>query len=269
MMYTHYWLLAHFFTFFSSPVGALSDSLAQRQADRLNVSFGSIRTWGSIGFAFSSLIIAEVLNSVGIQFIVWLYVLFGLILLFIVFRISDVQTDSTPIRLQDITQLIKNKPFVAFLALMMFITITHRANDSFIGLYISELGGSERLVGLSWFVNLISEALVFALAFLWFKRKNALNLIIIASVIYSIRWFLFSIVESPFHIIGLQFLHGLTFGIFYLAALDFITRIIPDLLKSTGHLYFSLSFSVFPELLVHSVAELLLRYTVEKCCTLL
>src|SRR5699024_12282848 len=42
------------FYFFSSPVVALGDSLAQRQADLLNISFGSIRTWGSIGFALSS-----------------------------------------------------------------------------------------------------------------------------------------------------------------------------------------------------------------------
>src|SRR5699024_1140234 len=40
------------FYFFSSPVGALSDSLAQRRANDLQISFGSIRTWGSVGFAF-------------------------------------------------------------------------------------------------------------------------------------------------------------------------------------------------------------------------
>src|SRR5699024_12515180 len=45
------------FYFYSSPVGALGDSLAQRQADLRNISFGSIRPWGSIGFALSSLVI--------------------------------------------------------------------------------------------------------------------------------------------------------------------------------------------------------------------
>src|SRR5699024_8116259 len=103
------------FYFFSSPVGALSDSLAQSQADLLNESFGSIRTWGSIGFAFSSLLVGEVLNRLGIQFIVWPYISFGLILLFIVFLLDDVKTNDSPISLYDINLLIKNKPFILFI----------------------------------------------------------------------------------------------------------------------------------------------------------
>lgn len=230
------------FYFFSSPVGALSDSLAQRQAEHFNISFGSIRMWGSIGFAFSSLFVGELLNIYGIQFIVWPYLSFGLILLLIIFSITDVKSPSAPARLKDIQLLLKNKAFLTFLILMMFITITHRVNDSFIGLYMAELGGSERLVGVSWFVSLISEATVFALAFLWFKRKKALNFIIIASFLYVVRWLLFSVVEQPFHLVSLQLLHGLTFAIFYLSAIEYVTQLIPNILKSTGHLIF---YSVF------------------------
>lgn len=230
------------FYFFSSPVGALSDSLAQRQADRLNVSFGSIRTWGSIGFAFSSLIVGEILNIFGVQLITWPYLSFGLILLIVVFIIQDVKTDSSPVQLSDVRLLITNKPFLIFLLFMMLVTITHRANDSFIGLYIAELGGTERLVGISWFISLISEATIFSLAFIWFKRRNALNLIILASFLYVLRWILFSLINEPTYLIGLQVLHGLTFAIFYLSALDFITCLIPNKLKATGHLIFYSTF---------------------------
>src|SRR5690625_7955507 len=64
-------LVGSIFYFFSYPVSALGDSLGQRRADELNISFGSIRMWGSIGFAVSSLAIGEVLNQVGIQYIMW------------------------------------------------------------------------------------------------------------------------------------------------------------------------------------------------------
>src|SRR5699024_6290340 len=74
------------FYFFSSPVGALGDSLAQRQADLLNISFGSIRTWGSIGFALSSLVIGQLLNIFGVEFMRWPYLLFGTILLIVAFQ---------------------------------------------------------------------------------------------------------------------------------------------------------------------------------------
>src|SRR5699024_5836932 len=132
--------------------------------------------------------------------------------------------------------------FLIFLFLMLFLTVTHRASDSFIGLYIAQLGGSERLVGLAWFVGVLSEAAVFALAGFWFRKYHALVFVIGAGILYSIRWFLFAAAGDPMYIIALQFLHGLTFGIFYLAALDYVTRLIPKLLQSTGHLVF---YSVF------------------------
>src|SRR5690625_5140796 len=76
------------FYFFASPVGALSDSLAQRRAQELRISFGSIRTWGSIGFGFSTLIIGEILNNTGVEYMVWPYVILGSILLIVAFKIS-------------------------------------------------------------------------------------------------------------------------------------------------------------------------------------
>ncbi|WP_174615823.1 MFS transporter [Virgibacillus ihumii] len=231
-------LMGAVFYFFTSPIGALGDSLAQRRADDLQVSFGTIRTWGSIGFATSSLIVGEILSSIGVQYMIWPYVIFGAIALAVAFRLTDVKVESDPIQFSDIKQLLQNKPFLIFLFMIMFLTISHRANDSFIGLYIVQLGGSEGLVGLAWFVGVVSEALVFALAGRWFRKFHTLIFIIIAGALYSLRWFIYAAVEDPMVIIALQVLHGVTFGVFYLAALEYVTRLIPRLLQSTGHLMF-------------------------------
>lgn len=231
-------IMGAIFYFFSSPVGALGDSLGQRRADELNISFGTIRTWGSIGFATSALIIGELLDRIGVQYMMWPYLFFGIIALLVTFRLTDVKVDNEPIQLNDVKALIKSKPFIIFLFFMMFIMVSHRANDSFIGLYITQLGGSERLVGVAWFIGVISEAAVFALAGFWFRKYHSLIFVIVASILYSLRWFLYSGVNDPMHILLLQVLHGLTFGVFYLAAFDYITRIVPKLLQSTGHLLF-------------------------------
>lgn len=238
-------LVGAIFYFFSSPVGALSDSLAQRRADELQISFGTIRTWGSIGFAFSALVVGSILSFTHISNMGFIYIIFGLIMLIIALRITDVKVDSEPIQIKDINRLITNKSLIIFLILMMLITITHRANDSFIGLYISELGGAEGLVGIAWFIGLVSEAIVFATARYWFRKYHALTFIIIASIIYTFRWFLFAAMDVPMYIIIMQILHGVTFGIFYVAAFEYVTRITPKLLHSTAHLvYYSVFFGV-------------------------
>lgn len=231
-------LIGAIFYFFSSPVGALGDSLGQRRADDLKISFGTIRTWGSIGFATSALIVGELLDHIGIQYMMWPYLFFGLIALLVTFRLKDVKVNSEPIQLSDVRALIQSKPFVVFLFFMMFITISHRANDSFIGLYITQLGGSERLVGIAWFVGVASEAAIFAFAGFWFRKYHSLVFVIAAGFLYSFRWFIYASIDDPMYIIALQVLHGLTFGVFYLSAFNYITRIIPRLLQSTGHLLF-------------------------------
>lgn len=231
-------LMGAVFYFFTTPIGALSDSLAQRRADDLHVSFGSIRTWGSIGFAVSSLIIGEFLSSAGIGYMIWPYLFFGIIALLVVFRLTDVKVEHEQIQFKDVSQIMKNKPFLIFLFFIMLLAISHRANDSFIGLYIAQLGGSEGMVGWAWFIGVASEAVVFALAGKWFQKYHTLTFVILAGAIFSLRWFLYSAVEDPLYIIFLQVLHGLTFAVFYLASFDYITRLIPQLLQSTGHLVF-------------------------------
>ncbi|MEQ6377159.1 MFS transporter [Bacillaceae bacterium S4-13-58] len=232
-------IMAAIFYFFVSPIGALSDSLAQRKSVQLGVNFGSIRTWGSIGFAVSALIFGEILGRVGIQHIMWPYFSFGIIAFISCLFLTDVKVEKdVSIQLSDVKQLLQNKPLIIFLVLIMFITITHRASDSFLGLYITRIGGSEGLVGLSWFIGVASEAAVFAFAGLWFKKYHPLIFIIGAGILYSTRWFIYSFISDPIIITGFQFLHGLSFGVFYLAAFDYVSRLIPTSLQATGHLLF-------------------------------
>ncbi|SER27944.1 MFS transporter, PPP family, 3-phenylpropionic acid transporter [Gracilibacillus ureilyticus] len=224
--------------FFAAPIGALGDSLAQRRADQLGISFGTIRTWGSIGFAASSLIIGQILEIIGIELMVWPYLVLAVAAFLSSTRLVDVKVETRPVQFNDIGLLMKKKPFLIFLGLIVLITITHRANDSFMGIYIAQLGGSEQLVGFAWFAGVASEAIVYATAGKWFRKFHPLIFIIGAGVLYSIRWFLYASFEDPVLIVALQFLHGLTFGIFYLTAFQYVTRIIPKLLQSTGHLVF-------------------------------
>ncbi|MRH44271.1 MFS transporter [Aquibacillus halophilus] len=224
--------------FFAAPVGALGDSLSQRRADALGKSFGGIRMWGSIGFATSSLLVGEILSVVGIKHILWPYLFFATLALLVTFILKDVKVETKPIQFSDVKVLLKNKPFIIFLFFIMFLTITHRANDSFIGIYIASLGGSESIIGLSWFIGVTSEALVFAFAAFWFRKFHPLIFIIAAGLLYSFRWFSYSIIDDPSIVVAFQVLHGLTFGVFYLSAFQYVTRLIPKNVQSTGHLLF-------------------------------
>lgn len=226
------------FFLFMSPTGALGDSLAQKSADAAGISFGSIRTWGSIGFATTSLVVGQVLSAIGVQNILFPFLLYGVAAFSLSFLITDMRVEPQPLSAGDALRLMRRRELSVFLLLIPLITVTHRANDSFIGIYMTALGAEESLVGWAWFIGVISEALVFATARFWFRRFRPLTFIIVAGFLYSVRWLLFSVAESPAQILMLQVFHGVTFGLFYLTAFQYMTNVVPKKLQATGHLLF-------------------------------
>ncbi|HET7616793.1 MAG TPA: MFS transporter, partial [Bacillales bacterium] len=128
--------------FFMSPLGALGDSLSQRTAVEKKISFGSIRTWGSIGFAATSLIMGGVFSVIGVANILIPFSFFGFLALLSGLAVSDVNVSNKPLRFKDVRKLTGDTSFLLFLFLILFITVPHRTNDSFIGIYVKELGGT-------------------------------------------------------------------------------------------------------------------------------
>lgn len=225
-----------FFFSFMSPTGALGDSLSQQTAEQRGITFGSIRMWGSIGFATAALISGKVLSMIGLENILYVYLTYAVSALCICFFIKDVKKTSKTVGLMDAIHLRKNSPLIFFLLLIVLISVTHRMNDSYLGIYIKELGGTETLIGWAWFIGVASEAIVFATSGLWSRRTHELNLIALAGFIYGVRFLAVSLMNEPVHILYLQPLHGITFGIFYVSAFRYVSKMVPRSLQATGHL---------------------------------
>ncbi len=247
-----------FYTFLA-PVGGVSDSLAQKTANRLSITFGSIRLWGSLGFAIMSLLSGFLFARIGVEYIYLPFILFCLVTLIFAFRVNDTETSTKKsIHLKETIKLIKNKHYIFFLFIMLFITITHRTNDHFLGIYIVDKGGTESFIGWAWFIGVISETFIFATASYWFRKYHPLTFIIFSGVFFAIRWFIMGMIQNPILVLPLQVMHGLTFGVFYLCAFHFITKLVPKELQSTGHLLFYSIFFGFSGMIGASIGGLII-----------
>ncbi|WP_066172718.1 MFS transporter [Bacillus marinisedimentorum] len=224
------------FYMFMGPIGPLADSLSHRAASLSGVPFGSIRMWGSIGFAVTSLAGGLVLEKIGIENLMYPYFILASGALLTVLLVRDVTVSSVPVTFYEASRLLKKPELSIFLLLIVFITVAHRTNDSFMGLYIESLGGTEMLIGWAWFIAVAAEALVFATSGLWFRKYHELTFLTVAGLFYSVRFALMSFVVNPVMILFLQPLHGVTFGLFYMASFQYVTKILPRHLLGTGHL---------------------------------
>ncbi|WP_216827829.1 MFS transporter [Alkalihalobacterium elongatum] len=227
---------------FLAPVTALGDSLSQKTALQHKVSFGRIRMWGSLGFATVSLLAGYYLTLVGIQHIMFPILVMAIITFLFAVFLNDVKSTNKPVTILNAVKLGANPKLFMFLIIIIFISITHRTNDTYLGIFITDLGGKESLIGWAWFIGVVSEAIVFFAAAFWFRKFNPLTFLMLSAFLYSIRWFLMGTATLPETLLILQALHGVTFGVFYIAAFQIVSKLVPEELQATGHVLFITTF---------------------------
>lgn len=228
--------------FFLMPLDPLIESLNFTVAEKEGISYGSIRTYGALGYAVLSLITGFAMDYFGVSSLAILFVLLGFLSFGLVWFMPDVQASSKPVSIEGLKKVFSNKEMILFLALVFISAVPARMNDTFLGIHIQSLGGDATLVGIAFFLAAISEIVIFALSFWWLRKGKELEIITIATFFYFLRFFASGFVTSPVVLTLLQVLQMLTFPIFYTAAIQYLYQIMPKEWRATGQTVLALLF---------------------------
>ncbi|OJI57547.1 putative 3-phenylpropionic acid transporter [Vibrio vulnificus] len=99
---------------------------------------------------------------------------------------------------------------------------SHAAYYSFSAIYWQQAGHSEEIIGYLWSLGVVSEVAVFALSKRLFAGWSLRALFVAASIGVMLRW---GITASTTLLLGLvlvQLLHGVTFAMAHIAAIQYI-----------------------------------------------
>ncbi len=223
-------------TFFESAMVPLLDSwvISGIKNDR-NIAYGSIRLWGSIGFAVIAFLLGKVIDKTSVSIIFPAYSIMALLTILIASRIKiDKPVHVVPLRDLKVGKLLKNYAYVTYLLFAIILFIPHRASFIFLPLLMESVGGSREQFGLALSVMAVCEVPIFLMAKHIFKVFKPLHLIILSSVFFIARQVIFSIATAPVHIILNQTLQGLGYGLFLMGSVYYIDSLAPDSLKSTA-----------------------------------
>jgi len=225
-------LLLFFFNLSSTP---LLDSITVKATVQARKSYGSVRLWGSIGYCAVALFAGTMLEKLGgihnISTVYWaIWILPFILLIFL----KDEKGSGQRISFKAVVSVAKNKPFLWFLVLVCFMMIPHRMHDGLFVLYLKDLGATDAMVGWAWAIAAGSEIPTFALLGRYMHRFHELALLAIVSALYTVRWILYAWVTEPVVLIGLQVLHSVTFAVFWIVAVQYAVRLVPDEMRSTG-----------------------------------
>ncbi|WP_260286704.1 MFS transporter [Peribacillus aracenensis] len=235
-------LFAMLLYFFLMPIDPLTESLNFTMAEKSGISYGSIRTYGALGYAVISLITGYVMSYFGANSLAFLFAGIGLISFIISWMMPDAPVSGKPVTFSSLKHFFGNKETLLFLLLVFICAVPARMNDTFLGVYIRELGGSAKLVGLTWFLAAGSEIVVFALSFWWLRKGKEIIIISFAAAFFFIRYFVSAWITDPQLLAYLQVMQLLTFPIFYSAAIQYLYRIVPVEWRATGQTVLALLF---------------------------
>ncbi|SHN09210.1 MFS transporter [Gracilibacillus kekensis] len=223
------------FHFVMSPAGPLLDSMAIKSLGTKNRGeYGKIRLWGSIGFALTAVASGPVLALIGIENIYIVFWVLILLLISLTLFLKDNNHSADPVSLTGVKEVLSNKNFMLFLFLCFLVMIPHRMNDTMLVLHLENLGATTFLIGAAWGLAAFSEVPVFYFLTQKIMQFHHLFLLSIVALLFTLRWLLYGFIESAEWIVLLQISQGLTFGLFWLVALQTAVSFVPNRLRSTG-----------------------------------
>jgi PPP family 3-phenylpropionic acid transporter len=220
--------------FFVSAATPLLESLLVKYANDNKVNYGAIRLWGEVGVGTTTLVIGFVLQYYGMRYLGWMYGLLLLGGLLLLLRTPDAQREAKPITMQSFAKLFSNRTFLLYLIIILLVSIPHRMNDSYLMIYLAQLGATGTIAGLGWTVSATGSMISLLFLSKLMDKYDEIRFVIIACICYAIRWLIYGLAEHSGFVIAGQALHMATFSVFLVASTRYIYRIVPKELIATA-----------------------------------
>lgn len=219
--------------FFFSPVMSIADSLIARMAQRYQLNYGSMRLFGSIGFATGALTFGSIWQQVGFK---PMFIVGSLLLVPLIWVIG--QLDEGPTRaLQNrvpVTKLFRDTGLVFLLVSTFLAGISNSLSMTFEGIYVRSLGGGNFLIGLITAFSAFSELPTMFFGQRIGRKLRGANSVILAYVVMGGAYLGYVLLSNPNIMPIFSILKGLGFGLFFTNTVRLITERTPEEWASTA-----------------------------------
>jgi MFS transporter, PPP family, 3-phenylpropionic acid transporter len=215
------------FAVFRSPMSLLADVVALEVAPLAKTTYGRLRLWGSLGFMVAVPLATHWVDPRDRT--AFPVAMTGLAAATLLASLRLPRRTPLPSRAarRGARHLWAEPDFRRFLIAVFLGQCGHSAYDLCFSLHLYDLHVSPTSFWLAWDIGTAAEVLVMAYSAPLFRTFSPLSLFAVALGAASFRWAATAFVRCPGLLMCLQPLHGLSFGLAWLAALAFTSRRFP------------------------------------------
>ena len=229
------------FAVFRAPTPPLVDALALSQLPAQGETYGRARLVGSAAYAVVVLVVGRVLDRVGLDPVPALLALglagvaavsFG----FPTGRAGPVSEPRTSLG------LLRSNPA---LRRVLVCTALHAVSGAgfvqFFTIHLEDLGHPDPygLSSAGWALGVTCEVVILHWGHVLLERVGAVRCLLVAYAATAVRWFLTGTLESAAGLVAVQSIHGLTFGLFFLATVSLVQATVERGEEGTAQSLFS------------------------------
>jgi PPP family 3-phenylpropionic acid transporter len=215
-------------------MGFIADVVAIEVAPAAGTSYGRLRLWGSLGFIAAVLPASRFVDPHGA-------LLFPAVTTAVVFAalLASLRLPAGPARAEPprpgaARRWLAESDFRLFLVAVFLGQSGHVAYDLCFSMHLFDLGVAPATVGVAWALGTACEVLMMAYSAPLFRAYAPATLFALALGSASVRWALIALVRSSALLLALQPLHALSFGLCWLASVNFTSRRFPSHSLATG-----------------------------------
>lgn len=197
------------------PLRALLDSYAMSVANRTQSSFGTIRSWGSVGYFVAVLGLGELMGKDVSNLFLYAYAGFLILTFVSMWGLPDLAPRQPSNIIGGLKDVSTNKPLVLLYVVAFLLMIAYATIYLALGIHMKDtLGGSANQVGIAFAVGAAFELPAFVYGNRLVRKFGETKLIAFVIAMYALRFLLLAVVPVAGWVIPVQSLHMVTFALF-------------------------------------------------------
>jgi len=125
-------------------------------------------------------------------------------------------------------QVVRDHPAVLLFALVVFLSgVGAGAIDSYLFIYLKELGGTGLLMGLARFITCVAEVPMFQIAGPLQKTYGTWPMIVLTQLAFVVRFVYYTLLVEPWSVLPCELLNGITFAVTWNVSCTYANEISP------------------------------------------
>jgi MFS transporter, PPP family, 3-phenylpropionic acid transporter len=233
------------YTVLSNPAGSLIDSLVLDHVEGTGeASYGQFRLWGAVGWAAGAFVVGQVITGRDIRLT---FVFAAVIMLAgwgLALRIPHGLGASARAgsRWHDVLAVLRNRTLLILLALLTGVQVGAVALNTFFPILMEGIGASRAQIGTAIAMQGLGELPLYLGAAAIIRRIGPKWALITSFLVMAGRSFLYGTLQQPGALMAVQLVHGLSFSLGLVAAVEYVNRLVPARWRATGQSLYSAAY---------------------------